>query len=163
MRAHKEIIIALDEGTTNAKAVALDGQGKVIAKYSRPLTIDTPRDGWVEQSGEMLVEASPDVLARAIAEVGGDNVAARAISKQRETDRSEESREGQERRACAPVARLFPGGEPLTASFMQPMPLPVRVAPSSAPSRKKGMRRSSTRSPSCPNPRQRMLPPISNI
>lgn len=85
MRARKEIIIALDEGTTNAKAVALDGQGKVIAKFSRSLSIETPREGWVEQSGEMLVEASLDVLARAVAEVGADNVAALAISNQRET------------------------------------------------------------------------------
>jgi glycerol kinase len=31
----KDIVIALDEGTTNAKAVALDAQGNVVAKSSR--------------------------------------------------------------------------------------------------------------------------------
>ncbi|AHG20550.1 carbohydrate kinase [Chania multitudinisentens RB-25] len=85
LNAKNEIIIALDEGTTNAKAVALDGQGNVIAKFSQPLTIQTPREGWVEQSGEMLVAASLDVIAQAIAHVGADNVAALAISNQRET------------------------------------------------------------------------------
>lgn len=42
MSAQKDIIIALDEGTTNAKAVALDGQGNVVAKFSRALAIHTP-------------------------------------------------------------------------------------------------------------------------
>ncbi|MGL5286361.1 MAG: FGGY family carbohydrate kinase, partial [Aeromonas sp.] len=51
----QEIIIALDEGTTNAKAVAVQQDGRVLAKASRPLTIQTPQQGWVEQSGEQLL------------------------------------------------------------------------------------------------------------
>ncbi|QMI04443.1 FGGY-family carbohydrate kinase [Citrobacter sp. RHB25-C09] len=85
MAAEKEIIIALDEGTTNAKAVALDSEGKVVAKFSRPLTIQTPREGWVEQSGEALIAASLDVLAQAVKAVGAHRVAALAVSNQRET------------------------------------------------------------------------------
>jgi glycerol kinase len=80
----KEFIIALDEGTTNAKAVVLDSRGKVIVKFSQPLAIQTPRD-WVEQSGEALVDASLAVIASAVAHVGAENVAALAISNQRET------------------------------------------------------------------------------
>ena len=71
----KEFIIALDEGTTNAKAVVLDSRGKVIVKFSQPLAIQTPRDGWVEQSGEALVTASLTVIASAVAHVGAENVA----------------------------------------------------------------------------------------
>ncbi|MEL4012591.1 FGGY family carbohydrate kinase [Dryocola clanedunensis] len=85
MSGLKEIVIALDEGTTNAKAVALDGSGNVMAKFSQPLTIQTPREGWVEQSGEMLIAASLRVLAQAVAHVGAERVAALAISNQRET------------------------------------------------------------------------------
>lgn len=81
----KDIVIALDEGTTNAKAVALDAKGNVVAKASRPLTIQTPREGWVEQSGETLLQASLDVIRQVVAEVGGDRVAALAVSNQRET------------------------------------------------------------------------------
>ncbi|MDU2996378.1 MAG: FGGY-family carbohydrate kinase [Klebsiella pneumoniae] len=81
----KEFIIALDEGTTNAKAVVLDSRGKVIVKFSQPLAIQTPRDGWVVQSGEALVTASLAVIASAVAHVGAENVAALAISNQRET------------------------------------------------------------------------------
>ncbi len=64
MSSHKNIIIALDEGTTNAKAVALDAAGKVIVKFNQPLSIQTPREGWVEQSGMALVEASVKVIAK---------------------------------------------------------------------------------------------------
>ena len=81
----KEFIIALDQGTTNAKAVVLDSRGKVIVKFSQPLAIQTPRDGWVEQSGEALVTASLTVIASAVAHVCAENVAALAISNQRET------------------------------------------------------------------------------
>lgn len=85
MSATKNIIIALDEGTTNAKAVALNETGEVIAKFSQPLSIQTPREGWVEQSGKMLIDASVEVLAKAIAFVGAERVSALAISNQRET------------------------------------------------------------------------------
>ncbi|KGB01596.1 hypothetical protein DR73_2105 [Enterobacteriaceae bacterium ATCC 29904] len=83
--SNKDIIIALDEGTTNAKAVAFDAAGQVVASFSRALTIQTPREGWVEQPAELLIEASREVIARAIATVGHDRVAALAISNQRET------------------------------------------------------------------------------
>ena len=75
MSAQKDIIVALDEGTTNAKAVALDSQGNVVAKFSQALAIHTPREGWVEQSGDALLEASLAVVAQAIAAVGAHRVA----------------------------------------------------------------------------------------
>ncbi len=63
--------------------MVLDSRGKVIVKFSQPLAIQTPRDGWVEQSGEALVTASLTVIASAVAHVGAENVAALAISNQR--------------------------------------------------------------------------------
>ena len=85
MTVVKDVIIALDEGTTNAKAIAIDSHGAVIARFSRPLSIETPHEGWVQQSGELLIEASMDVVARAAAAVGPARIAALAISNQRET------------------------------------------------------------------------------
>ncbi|ARJ43088.1 carbohydrate kinase [Pantoea alhagi] len=85
MSATKNIIIALDEGTTNAKAVALNNAGEVLVKFSQPLSIQTPHEGWVEQSGTLLIDASVQVLAKAIKAVGAENVCALAISNQRET------------------------------------------------------------------------------
>ncbi len=85
MEQIKDIIIALDEGTTNAKAIALDAAGIVLAKSSQPLTIQTPREGWVEQSGEYLIEASLKVMRDVIEQVGSHRIAGIAISNQRET------------------------------------------------------------------------------
>ena len=58
---------------------------EAVASFSRALAIQTPHEGWVEQSAELLVEASLEVVARAIATVGVERVAALAISNQRET------------------------------------------------------------------------------
>ena len=58
------LVRARPEGTTNAKAVVLDSRGKVVVKFSQPLAIQTPREGWVEQSGEVLVDASLAVIAK---------------------------------------------------------------------------------------------------
>ncbi|AZT23189.1 TPA: FGGY family carbohydrate kinase [Salmonella enterica] len=85
MEEKKDVIIALDEGTTNAKAIAIDGTGKVLARSSQALAIKTPREGWVEQSGEYLVEASLKVMRDVIEQVGSERVAGIAISNQRET------------------------------------------------------------------------------
>lgn len=85
MSLNKEIIIALDEGTTNAKAIALDASGAVVTKCARPLSIQTPREGWVQQSGELLLEASLAVVRQVVEAVGAERVAALAISNQRET------------------------------------------------------------------------------
>lgn len=57
----------------------------VVVKFSQPLAIQTPREGWVEQSGEVTVDASLAVIAQAVAHIGAENVAALAISNQRET------------------------------------------------------------------------------
>ena len=85
MSVNKDIIIALDEGTTNAKAVAFDSHGRVIAQFSRALEIATPQERWVEQSAELLLAASLEVISRTVAAVGAERVAALAISNQRET------------------------------------------------------------------------------
>ncbi len=81
----RDIIIALDEGTTNAKAIAMDTTGNVVAMSSLPLSIKTPHEGWVEQEAELLVSASRKVIANAIQQVGVERVAGIAISVQRET------------------------------------------------------------------------------
>ncbi|WP_058910421.1 FGGY family carbohydrate kinase [Entomohabitans teleogrylli] len=81
----KDIIIALDEGTSNVKAVAINAAGEVVAKASRPLGLATPQPGWVEQDGEALLSGSFAVIREVIARVGAGRVAALAISNQRET------------------------------------------------------------------------------
>ncbi|MBJ7221319.1 MULTISPECIES: FGGY family carbohydrate kinase [unclassified Brenneria] len=81
----RDLIIALDEGTSNVKAVAIDACGRVAAKASRPLSVATPQAGWVEQDGKTLIAASLTVMREVINQVGENRVAALAISNQRET------------------------------------------------------------------------------
>ncbi|MBQ9274535.1 MAG: glycerol kinase [Succinivibrio sp.] len=81
----KDIVIAIDEGTTNCKAVAIDGEGKILGKASRALEIDTPNPGWVEQDGKVLVERTIEVVAEVIGQLDPNRVGAIGISNQRET------------------------------------------------------------------------------
>jgi glycerol kinase len=47
-------ILAIDQGTTNSKAVLVDGAGAVLATGSAPVGVEHPRPGWVEQDPEAL-------------------------------------------------------------------------------------------------------------
>jgi glycerol kinase len=79
------LILAIDQGTTNTKALLLDRSGKVCARASRPLAIAFPQPGWVEQDARELwssvVEAASDCLEQA----PGTKIAATGISNQRES------------------------------------------------------------------------------
>ncbi|WP_038910125.1 FGGY family carbohydrate kinase [Dickeya dadantii] len=81
----RDLIVALDEGTSNVKAVAIDAGGRVLARASRPLGLITPRAGWVEQDGEALLAGSFAVVREVMEQVGAERVAALAVSNQRET------------------------------------------------------------------------------
>ncbi|MCE0495987.1 FGGY family carbohydrate kinase [Vibrio salinus] len=81
----KDIIIALDEGTSNAKAMAIDFEGNIITSHSLPLSILTPNEGWVEQDARLLINASYSVISKVISDIEPERIAGLAISVQRET------------------------------------------------------------------------------
>ena len=107
-----DYILAVDEGTTNAKAVAVDQNGIVLAKASRPLTINTPHPGWVEQDGDMLCQATLSVMREVIDGLGRKPVAI-AISNQRETAI------GWERKSASPLAPAITWQCARSASFCE--------------------------------------------
>ncbi len=77
-------ILAIDQGTTNTKAILLDpATGEVMASGARPVGISFPASGWVEQDAEELwlatLGAVDDCLATGAVPVGI------AISNQRES------------------------------------------------------------------------------
>ncbi|MFV0634115.1 FGGY family carbohydrate kinase [Demequina sp.] len=80
-----DVIIALDEGTTNAKAVAVDATGLTLAKASRPVPITHGKPGWTEQDATTIWELSRATIAECIDAVGAHRVAGIAISNQRES------------------------------------------------------------------------------
>ncbi|EJC79581.1 glycerol kinase [Rhizobium leguminosarum bv. trifolii WSM2297] len=78
-------ILAIDQGTTNSKAVLVSEKGEIVGRGSAPVGITYPKLGWVEQDPGRLyasvceaidacLKASPDVA-----------IAAVAISNQRES------------------------------------------------------------------------------
>lgn len=77
-------VIAIDQGTTNTKAVLVDASGKVVSKASASLTSRYPRPGWAEQSATDIWKSVQSVIGEIVA---GDHgaIAGIAISNQRET------------------------------------------------------------------------------
>jgi glycerol kinase len=47
-------ILAIDQGTTNTKAVLIDERAAVVSAASRPVEIAFPQPGWVEQDAEAI-------------------------------------------------------------------------------------------------------------
>ena len=80
-----KVILALDAGTTNVKAILVDRQANVLTRSSVPLSINFPKSGWVEQSAEAVWEAARQALEDCLAQGAGHEVVALGISNQRET------------------------------------------------------------------------------
>ena len=80
------IVLAIDQGTTNTKALALDAEGRIVARHSVPTPIAYPRPGWVEQSGDEIWRATTSAVDGCLAAAPERaTVAAIGISNQRET------------------------------------------------------------------------------
>ncbi len=77
-------ILAIDQGTTNSKAVLVSDSGEILSRGSAPVGIDHPHPGWVEQDPlrvwASVQEAVADCLAGAQVDILGI-----AISNQRES------------------------------------------------------------------------------
>jgi len=60
-------LLALDLGTTSVRALAVSGEGRVLARAQRPLASRYPRPGWIEQDPEEMFAGAKDVLREALA------------------------------------------------------------------------------------------------
>jgi glycerol kinase len=81
----QKVILAIDQGTTNTKALLVAADGSVILSRSRANRVDYPRPGWAEQSAWDIWEAVAALIAELVAAAPEAAVAALAISNQRET------------------------------------------------------------------------------
>ena len=76
-------ILAIDQGTTNTKAVLVDDSGAIVAQAAAPLQTDYPHPGWAEQSATAIWESVRQVIADIAATHGApDGI---AIANQRES------------------------------------------------------------------------------
>ncbi|WP_423066860.1 FGGY family carbohydrate kinase [Devosia sp. CN2-171] len=78
------LILAIDQGTTNTKALAFDAGGRVVVSASVPMAVSYPQPGWAEQSATDIWQSVSAVIAKVVASTGPDMDAV-AISNQRET------------------------------------------------------------------------------
>lgn len=78
-------ILAIDEGTTNAKAVLVNEVGVIVATGSCTLTVSHPQPGWSEQDPNEILAAVRTACKQALAQVAGVMPRAIAISNQRES------------------------------------------------------------------------------
>ena len=92
-------VLALDEGTTNAKALAVAADGTVLAAGSAPVPVSYPQPGWVEQDAEDIWRAQSAAIAACLDGVEGAPEGI-AISNQRESVVCWDARSG---RALGPV------------------------------------------------------------
>ena len=77
-------ILAIDQGTTNTKALVFSAEGDVVRQASASCGTSYPEPGWAEQSAEDIWTTTRDVIARACAGIER-NIGAIGISNQRET------------------------------------------------------------------------------
>jgi glycerol kinase len=55
MSRPRDILLGIDQGTTNTKVVAIDGQGAILAVAARPIATTAPEPGFVEQDADAMV------------------------------------------------------------------------------------------------------------
>jgi len=80
-----DVILAIDQGTTNTKALLVGQNAQIVARASRPMTLAHPRPGWTEQNAEHLWASVVAVIEDLLTAAPGHRIAAVAISNQRET------------------------------------------------------------------------------
>ena len=80
-------VLALDEGTTTARAALYDGAGRRTAMESTPIQCVYPQSGWVEQDPLEIWRSQLEVARRVLAQsnVPASSVASLGITNQRET------------------------------------------------------------------------------
>lgn len=81
----KNLILAIDQGTTSTRAMVFDRAGNVMAIAQKELALFTPHDGWVEQNPEAIWQDTLSVCREAAEKAGVENIACIGITNQRET------------------------------------------------------------------------------
>ncbi|HLY07981.1 MAG TPA: glycerol kinase GlpK [Planctomycetota bacterium] len=76
-------VVAIDEGTTGVRAIAVDERGRLVGSAYREFRQIYPKPGWVEHDPEEIWQATLAVLREAVTDPGG--VAAIGVTNQRET------------------------------------------------------------------------------
>jgi len=82
---NRDLILAIDQGTTSTRAIAFTTAGDAVATAQRALPQIFPADGWVEHDPEEIWAATIEVCRKVLGEVGPERSGAIGITNQRET------------------------------------------------------------------------------
>lgn len=88
-------ILAIDQGTTNTKALMVNDAGVVVSRATRPLRQAFPHPGWVEQDPAAIWQSVREAVDECLQATGKHELAALAISNQRESVMLWDRRTGQ--------------------------------------------------------------------
>jgi glycerol kinase len=80
-----QAILAIDQGTTNSKAILVSDKGELVSRGSAPVGIAYPRPGWVEQDPQRIWKSVCEAVAACLEGAPDVTVEAVAISNQRES------------------------------------------------------------------------------
>ena len=89
------LILAIDQGTTNSKAILVDRRGAIVRRASRPVAVEFPQPGWVEQDARLLWSTVLECIHDCLESAGQPAIAAIGISNQRESGVAWDRRTGQ--------------------------------------------------------------------
>ncbi|MCO5962512.1 glycerol kinase [Sinorhizobium meliloti] len=78
-------ILAIDQGTTNSKAVLVSTTGEILSRGASPVGIEHPRPGWVEQSPLRIWGSVQEAIAACLQAGPPADILGIAISNQRES------------------------------------------------------------------------------
>ncbi|HEX4048601.1 MAG TPA: FGGY family carbohydrate kinase [Elusimicrobiota bacterium] len=82
----REVILALDQGSSSSRAVIFDLKGRVVALAQRPVRTKRPKAGWAEHDPMELARTLESALDAALSKLGPkDEVLAAGLAVQRST------------------------------------------------------------------------------
>jgi glycerol kinase len=80
-----QVILAIDQGTTNSKAALISADGHLVSGGSAPVGISSPRPGWVEQDANRIWTSVLEAMAGCLEEAPDAEIVGIALSTQRES------------------------------------------------------------------------------
>ena len=80
-----ELILAIDQGTTNSKAALISADGQFISSGSAPVGISSPQPGWVQQDADRIWTSVLEAMAACLETAPDTKIIGVALSTQRES------------------------------------------------------------------------------
>jgi glycerol kinase len=80
-----QVILAIDQGTTNSKAALISSDGRLVAGGSAAVGISAPRPGWVEQDPDRIWTSVLEAMAACLEGANNAEIVGLALSTQRES------------------------------------------------------------------------------